>query len=180
MLEIGSGKGDFIIKKALQEPNKHFIALERDVSCAGVLAKKIVSSQITNVNLLAMDFDEAYEWLKEWRFAAIYLNFSDPWPKKRHEKRRLTYAPRFQKIVDLAEDGGLIQIKTDNQSFYAFTQKEAAKLVGLTCLNATEDYHFDAENDAMSEYERRFRELGQPICRLLYQKRGENDVPHFL
>jgi tRNA (guanine-N7-)-methyltransferase len=92
-LEIGAGKGDFVLAMALKGGN--WVALERESSIAGLLAKKVVSSEEKNIRVYPIDFDEAIETLKDYAFEGIYLNFSDPWPKKRHWKRRLTTAARL-------------------------------------------------------------------------------------
>ena len=119
--------------------------------------------------LLGGDFDDWLESLKQFRFDAIYLNFSDPWPKKRHAKRRLTYHERLKNIASLLKDGGQIVLKTDNPILYAFTLEEIP-LAGLRCVYETDAYDFDPVNDAMSEYEARFRAEGKNIHRIIIEK----------
>lgn len=165
-LEIGSGKGDFAI--SMCKRCKSYLALERELSVCGIMAKKVVESGATNIKLLPMDLDEAYEEIKSLRFDVVFLNFSDPWPKKRHWKRRLTERERLKKIFSLVKDGGELRIKTDNDDLYEFTKEEAAS-IGLNCIYDEFDYRFDEENDSMSEYERNFREQGKKIHRLIYK-----------
>ncbi len=89
-LEIGSGKGEFIIQMAKKYPNVHFLAVEVVRTVAGILTKRIVDENIDNVKVFAHDAETLFEMIPDGFFNKIYLNFSDPWPKKRHEKRRLT------------------------------------------------------------------------------------------
>ena len=167
-LEIGIGKGDFILGMQDILPG-HYLGLEKDVSIMGMAAKKVVSSGRTSIRLVADDFDVVYEDIMSLRFDVIFLNFSDPWPKARHKKRRLTFAPRLLKIAGLLKEGGEIRFKTDNDDLYAYTleQIEEAK---LSIALRQDEYEFDAANDAMSEYERNFRSVGKSIHRLIIKK----------
>lgn len=167
-LEIGIGKGDFIVAMAGKLPG-HFLGLERDDNVSGIAARKILESGAENIRIRKGDFDDLASEMAGLRFELIFLNFSDPWPKKKHGKRRLTYAPRLEKIASFLQEGGQIRIKTDNKGLYEFTLEQAA-LAKLRLLSATENYEFDGEGDAMSEYERNFRKQGNPIYRLIYQK----------
>ncbi|MDY6392657.1 MAG: tRNA (guanosine(46)-N7)-methyltransferase TrmB [Bacilli bacterium] len=167
-LEIGMGKGDFIISLS-QKKEGHFLGLERDLSVLATAAKKLEGKNYENLRLIGGDFDDLFPSLNAYRFDAIYLNFSDPWPKKRHAKRRLTYHERLKTIASLLKDGGQIIMKTDNPILYAFTLEEIP-LAGLKLVYETDHYEFDEENDAMSEYEARFRSLGQNIHRIIIEK----------
>lgn len=169
-LEIGSGKGNFLLSLAARNPEKHYLALERDVSCSGIFGKKIVESGLTNIRLMNMDFDEAAELFGNHRFKTIYLNFSDPWPKKKHAKRRLTFAPRLKKICSFLMEEAPLRIKTDNDGLYEFTKEEAATLP-LDLLLDEPDYKELDPDDALTEYEALFRKEGLPIHRLIYKKK---------
>ena len=166
-LEIGSGKGDFVIQMAAR--GGHWLALERDVSISGTLAKKIIASELPNIIMMSVDFDEVFPKLKPGVFAGVYLNFSDPWPKKKHWKRRLTTRERLSKMSKLLTVEGRLYIKTDNDSLYAFTQEESAK-AGLVLCESQFAYELDPTKDAMTEYESAFRAEGKPIHRLVYGK----------
>ncbi|MCH3908874.1 MAG: hypothetical protein LKF75_01645 [Bacilli bacterium] len=166
-LEIGAGKGDFVLGMALRGGN--FLALERDVSVCGHLGKRIADEERNNIKISPKDFDDIYPSLKGLKFKTIFLNFSDPWPKKKHWKRRLTTKERLTKMASILEDGGEIRFKSDNLSLYEFTKEEAVKAK----LNITLDepnYVFDEKDDVMSEYERNFREQGLPIHRLFIKR----------
>ena len=168
-LEIGMGKGDFMIERASRR-DAHFLGLERDVSIQGIAAKKIVNAELTNIKVCPHDFDFVLEELNKLRFDRIYLNFSDPWPKKKHAKRRLTYAPRLQEIANLLKPNGELRIKTDNDSLYSFTLEQIPLLKGVKMSINEEAYVFDSSDDSMSEYERNFREKGQNIHRIFLIK----------
>lgn len=171
LLEIGSGKGDFLLSLAQRYPARHFLALEKDVSICGIFAKKVLGADLQNIRLICGDFDAVKEELKSLRFSTIYLNFSDPWPKKRHEKRRLTTQGRLEEYLSLLIEGGLLRIKTDNDILYAFTQEEIAKVSGYEVLIDESSYEFDENEDAMSEYEKNFREQDKPIHRIIAKKK---------
>jgi tRNA (guanine-N7-)-methyltransferase len=166
------GKGDFLLDRAKKAPG-HYLGLERDLSVLGVAAKKILAEDIhTNIRLRGEDFDFLFEEeLQGLSFDAIYLNFSDPWPKRRHWKRRLTTRERLLKMNSLLKDGGKIVFKSDNRDLYQFTLEEA-KEAGFPILFFTEAYP-GGEDDVMSEYEKNFRSQNKPITRVILGKKGE-------
>lgn len=167
-LEIGAGKGDFVLSMA--EKGGNWVALERETSICGLLSKKVVDSGKKNILVYPSDFDAVTEALKAYAFDGIYLNFSDPWPKKKHWKRRLTTASRLFMMASLLKEGGHLYFKSDNLALYEFTKDEANKVAGLRLILDQPNYAFDAAGDAMSEYERNFRREGLPIHRLVYEK----------
>lgn len=169
-LEIGSGKGDFVIGMAAKNPNANFLAVERETSIAGILAKKVVESNLSNIRVINGDFDILLPELQQLKFNVVYLNFSDPWPKKRHEKRRLTHRKRLEQFATLIKDDGELRIKTDNDGLYAFSLEEIAFSPFEIYLNE-ENYIFDEENDIASEYEKNFRSQGKSIHRILMKKK---------
>ncbi len=168
-LEIGAGKGDFAVSYCLVNPNRYLISLERDISIAGLFAKKAVEAKIENLSIIPLDFDKAYEDLSHFRFDKIFMNFSDPWPKKKHEKRRLTFAPRLFKIASLLNEDGKIVIKTDNDLFYEFSKEQIA-IAEMRIIEDQPYYNELAQNDFMTEYERNFRNEGKSIHRLIVSK----------
>lgn len=168
-LEIGSGKGGFLLQISEKNPAKHYLALERDISICGTFAKKIEEKGISNIRLLPGDFDNLYEMIKDLRFDEIFLNFSDPWPKKKHAKRRLTTSSRLSNMASLLKENGLLKIKTDNDILYEFTLEEGAN-TSLKIVSNVLDYDGLDPLDAQSEYEANFRSVQKPIHRIIYQK----------
>lgn len=168
-LEIGSGKGKFLIDMAKKYPNKDFIGVERNVTCSGITAKKLVEEDIKNARLLFENADILLDVIKDGVVENIFLNFSDPWPKKKHAKRRLTAPGFLAKYHRVLASQGTIRIKTDNEALYRFTLENISESP-FVLLEYTENYQDLDEFDAMSEYEMNFRESGNPIYRLVVKK----------
>ncbi len=167
-VEIGSGKGDFIIQKARMNPNVHFLAIEKVRTVAGMMAKKLDDEVIDNVRVVPLDIATIFESFKKESINKIYLNFSDPWPKKKHAKRRLTYISFLENYYSLLKNNSYLIIKTDNDSLYDFSL-EQIELSKFTLVKAEFDYIFESD-DAMSEYEKKFREVGNKIHRIILKK----------
>lgn len=168
-IEIGSGKGDFILGMSRLYPEINFIAIEKVESVAGVMAKKIVDNDIKNVLIYPGDIVNLFSSLKDKSIGKIFLNFSDPWPKKKHAKRRLTFIKFLNEYYRLLKDGGELIFKSDNDGLYEFSLEEI-KLSKFNLIDYTFDYIFDDRCDAMSEYEKKFREKGQKIHRFVLKK----------
>ncbi len=170
-IEIGSGKGDFILSLASRNPNTNYLAIEKVKTVAGMMAKKVVESELNNVRVIAEDVEVLLGQLKENSVNKIYLNFSDPWPKKRHEKRRLTHINFLNKYYHVLKEGSFVVIKTDNDSLYEYTL-EVIPTSKFTLMKNEIDYIFE-EDDAMSEYEAKFRAKGNKIHRIILKKEGK-------
>lgn len=168
-IEIGSGKGDFILGMSRLYPDINFIAIEKVESVAGVMAKKIVDNDIKNVLIYPGDIVDLFSSLKDKSIGKIFLNFSDPWPKKKHAKRRLTFIKFLNEYYRLLKDDGELIFKSDNDGLYEFSLEEI-KLSKFNLIDYTYDYIFDDRCDAMSEYEKKFREKGQKIHRFVLKK----------
>ena len=169
VLEIGMGMGDFIIESAINNPNIQYIGLEKDRTCVGKVIRRLQDNNINNLKVLLADASHLPEIIKEKSVSHIYLHFSDPWPKKGHHKRRLTY-PTFLKMYYLIlKDGGLITFKTDNVSLFEDTL-EYIKDSGFKSLDINRDYHKINREEPLTSYERKFRDQGIPINYLLLQK----------
>lgn len=169
-LEIGSGKGQFLVDMAIKFPGQYFVGVERNTTCAGITAKKLVENvEIKNAKLIYDNADVVLMNLKDETVDNIFLNFSDPWPKKRHWKRRLSapsYLNNYYRI--LKKDGKLI-IKTDNPDLFAFS-KEMLESSKFILVSITDNYMDRDEFDAETEYEKSFREEGVAIHRLVVKK----------
>ena len=168
-LEIGSGKGKFLVDIAGLNPNLLIIGIERNVTCAGITCKKLVENEVTNARLMLTSADEILPSIKDNSIADIYLNFSDPWPKKRHFKRRLTYGTYLKQYYRILTKGGKLIIKTDNDDLFSFSQ-EMLSQSQFKLSEVLDDYDGKAPLDAMTEYEISFREKGQKIHRIVAVK----------
>ena len=171
-VEIGSGKGDFIATIAKMNPDKNYLAVERVRTVAGMLAKKIVDQELGNVRVFPNDVALIFDQLPDGFFKGIYLNFVDPWPKKKHAKRRLTFHTFLEQYYRLLKKDGLLIFKSDNDGLYEFTLEEIA-LTKFKLVSSEDDYQFDGSIDALTEYEFKFREKGQKIHRIVLEKKED-------
>lgn len=168
-MEIGSGKGDFIVTMAKKNPNINYLAVEKVRTVAGMMAKKIVEEEIPNVKVFANDIYFIFDEIGDNSVDEIYLNFVDPWPKKRHEKRRLTYINFLNHYYRILKPGGKLIFKSDNDGLFEFSNEELKK-TKFKILLSEDKYDFDESNDAMTEYETKFRNKGQNIHRIIVKK----------
>lgn len=164
-IEIGMGKGDFIIGMAKEHPNVNFIGIEMFDSVIVRAVQKLEYEQISNLKLIRMDANEI-DKVFDREINAIYLNFSDPWPKKRHEKRRLTSHNLLKKYDNIfVSDKKIIQ-KTDNIDLFSYSI-ESLSTYGYILKNVTMDLYSNMiEGNIPTEYEKRFNEKKVKICRL--------------
>jgi tRNA (guanine-N7-)-methyltransferase len=164
-IEIGMGKGQFLSELALRNPDINYIGIEKFTSVLLRGSEKMSTLEINNVRLLNIDALELNEVFDKDEVALIYLNFSDPWPKNAHAKRRLTserFLPIYQNILD---KDGEIHFKTDNRLLFEYSL-ESINNYGLIMKNISLDLHkSDYPDNIMTEYEERFSQFG-PIYRL--------------
>ena len=160
-LEIGMGKGNFILNMALKNPNINFIGVEKYSSVASIAIKKINEVKPENLKILVGDISK-YEELLKSKIDTIYLNFSDPWPKDRHAKRRLT-SLNYLKLYDtlFKKDAKIIQ-KTDNDNLFEFSL-DSYKEYGYSINNISYDLHSENIDNVMTEYEEKFSKMGIKI-----------------
>lgn len=164
-IEIGMGKGDFIIGMAKQNPNINYIGIEMYDSVIVRAVQKLENEYVSNLKLIRMDANEI-DKVFEKEVNTIYLNFSDPWPKERHSKRRLTSHNLLSKYDSLFSGTKKICQKTDNIDLFAFSI-ESLSTYGYTLKNVTLDlYNNMVKGNVSTEYEKRFNEKGIKICRL--------------
>ena len=168
-LEIGSGKGQFLVDMAKKFPNKFFVGVERNVTCAGFTAKKLVEAELPNARLMFINAEVLMPNIKDNSIEGIILNFSDPWPKKRHHKRRLTAISYLNNYYRVLRKDGRLFIKTDNSDLFAFTLENIEESP-FKVINKTDDYNDYDEFDTMTEYEKSFRDEGIPIHRIVLEK----------
>lgn len=166
-IEIGCGKGDFIVGTAEKEPDVNFLAVEKVSDVLVIAAEKVKASGLENVRVCCIDAKELTEIFEAHTIDRIYLNFSDPWPKARHEKRRLTYRTFLEIYKQILKKDGAIYFKTDNRGLFDFSLEEF-KEFGIRMEKLTFDLHNSEymEGNVMTEYEKRFSSMGVPINRV--------------
>lgn len=163
-VEIGCGKGRFITEMAKQNPGDYFVAVEGQPSVAHKALKLADSMDIGNLRFYIGYVDSPEGMCAKNELAGIYLNFSDPWPKKRHAKRRLTHHKKLIAYSRLVGEEGFIQFKTDNDGLFESALEEI-EIAGLEISELTRDLHNSkyAHNNIMTEYEEKFSNLGEKI-----------------
>ena len=163
--EIGCGKGKFIVQNASENPDINFIGIERQTTIMAIAARK-TSSEMKNIALIRGDAETLEDLFSPEELSRIYLNFSDPWPKKRWAKRRLTHRHFLEIYKSLLKGDNEIFLKTDNTVFFESSLNEFCE-TGWRLSNISLDLHNSGyEGNIMTEYEERFSGLGQPIYRL--------------
>lgn len=169
-IEIGMGKGDFIIEKARLNPNINFIGIEKYASVLVYAMKKLENIELPNLKIINIDAGTINETFSK-EIDKIYLNFSDPWPKKKHSNRRLTSYIFLDKYKDIFKKDYIIEMKTDNQNLFEYS------LVSLSQNNykleyVTFDlYNDDLEGNVQTEYEKKFVSKGMSIHKLVAVQR---------
>lgn len=166
-IEIGTGKGQFIIEMAKQNPHVNFVGIELQTSVLLSVLEKQLEEELPNLLLLQADAANLQEYFEEGEVGRIYLNFSDPWPKNRHEKRRLTYKTFLTTYEKVLADDGEIIFKTDNQGLFEYSlvsfSEYGAKLEDVKL----DLHHSDVEDNVMTEYEEKFSKKGNRIYRAI-------------
>ena len=169
-IEIGMGKGDFIIGMAKTHPNINFIGIEMFSSVLARAVQKLEELKLNNLYLINVDASNI-DKIFDKEIDTIYLNFSDPWPKKRHAKRRLTSSLFLEKYDTIFKGEKKIFQKTDNINLFAYSI-ESLSNYGYIFKNVTMDlYENEPEDNVRTEYEKRFIEKNIKICRLEAYKR---------
>lgn len=165
-IEIGMGKGNFIIGMAEKYPNINFIGIEMYDSVLVRAVQKLAEKEekLSNLRLIKMDAIEIEEVFDK-EISCIYLNFSDPWPKKRHAKRRLTSKEFLQRYDAIFKSEKVIFQKTDNNDLFEFSM-ESLQEYGYTLKNVTRDLHSENIENVQTEYEEKFSNNGVKINRL--------------
>ena len=170
-IEIGMGKGQFILTLASQNPEINYIGIERYSSVLLRALEKYESEEFDqpeNVRFICMDANEIADVFAPEEVAKIYLNFSDPWPKARHARRRLTSVQLLSQYEKVLKEGGLVEFKTDNRSLFEFSLEQVEE-AGWTLQSHTFDLHNNEElnkGNVMTEYEAKFSSMGNPIHKL--------------
>lgn len=165
-IEIGCGKGSFITGMAQKHPKINFIAIEKVPEVLVMAAEKAVENGLKNVFFMDMDAEKIEELFVKGEIRRIYLNFSDPWKKKKQAKRRLTHKNFLTRYKNLLNEGDYIYFKTDNRALFEFSLNSFAE-ENFKLENISFDLHnSDYKENVMTEYEKRFSEAGMPIYRV--------------
>ena len=165
-IEIGMGKGQFITGMAKAHPEINYIGVEMQVSVVSIALDKLIEQPLPNLKLLHVDGSALTEYFADSEVDQIYLNFSDPWPKNRHEKRRLTYKTFLAVDEQILRPNGEIHFKTDNQGLFEYSLASFSQY-GMILKQVWLDLHQSQfEGNIMTEYEEKFSSKGQRIYRV--------------
>lgn len=160
-MEIGMGKGDFILNMALKYPNINFIGVEKYSAVASIAIKKIMDYELDNLKIFIGDAINLPDYLFQ-KISTIYLNFSDPWPKAKHDKRRLTHENYLRFYDNLFINKKHIIMKTDNDELFNFSE-ESFLNYGYKIVKKSYDLHSEDIYNIETEYEKKFSAKGLPI-----------------
>ena len=165
-IEVGSGKGGFITGMAKANPDINYIGIDIQKTVLSYALDKVLEADVPNVKLLWVDGDSLTNYFEDGEIDLLYLNFSDPWPKKKHEKRRLTYKTFLDTFKQILPPEGQIHFKTDNRGLFEYSLVSFSQY-GMILLGVWLDLHAsDYEGNVMTEYEAKFSSKGQVIYRV--------------
>lgn len=178
-IEVGMGKGRFLMDMAKKHPDINYVGIEMYDSVLIRALQKLedlheAGEGLSNLYFMRMDARNLPEVFEKGEVKKIYLNFSDPWPKARHAKRRLTsreFLARYEKVL---ADDGVVEFKTDNRPLFDFSLEEVGEVENWELLAHTFDLHHNEEmmvGNVMTEYEEKFSSMGNPICKLIMKQK---------
>lgn len=173
-IEVGMGKGQFITTLAIQNPEINYIGIEKysSVLVRGLEKLEALEPCPSNIRFIRMDAENICSMFAEGEVSRIYLNFSDPWLKDRHAKRRLTSLQFLKRYNKILAPGGQIEFKTDNRDLFQFSL-EQVEPAGWKLISSTWDLHHDEtmnSGNVMTEYEQKFSAQGNPICKMVISR----------
>ncbi len=172
-IEVGMGKGRFMMDMAEAHPDINYIGIEMYSSVLLRALQKMEERELSNLRFILMDAATIESVFDKGEVEKIYLNFSDPWPKDRHAKRRLPSRQFLGRFAGVLEDGGMIEFKTDNRVLFDFALEEV-EAGGFELIQSTFDLHNNEEmmeGNIMTEYEEKFSSIGNPICKYIIRKK---------
>ena len=169
-IEVGTGKGQFVLGMAKQNPDINYIGIELFDSVIVCALEKIVEAEKpSNLRLLKVNGEDLQKFFGKGDVSRVYLNFSDPWPKTRHAKRRLTHEGFLAIYESILIDNGEVHFKTDNRGLFEYSLV-SMNHYGMKLNYVSLDLHVnEPEDNVKTEYEEKFSAKGQPIYRLEYQ-----------
>lgn len=171
-IEVGMGKGQFIMTLAQQNPDINYIGIEKYSSVLVRALEKYHTYEGDNIFFLRMDAEEIADVFDENEVSRIYLNFSDPWPKDRHARRRLPSKEFLARYDQILVPDGKVEFKTDNRGLFDFAL-EQREIAGWNLDGCTFDLHHDEnmnEGNVMTEYEEKFSSMGNPIYKMIISR----------
>lgn len=171
-IEIGMGKGRFLMEMAKRHPEVNYVGIEKYSSVLLRAIQKMEEDELPNVRFIRMDAEDIVNVFGTEEADRIYLNFSDPWPKDRHAKRRLPSRQFLARYDEILKKDGTIEFKTDNRLLFDFALEELEP-AGWKADVVTFDLHGDeklVQGNVMTEYEERFSSMGNPICKYIIRR----------
>ena len=168
-IEVGMGKGRFITALSMLNPDINYIGIEKYSSVLYRALEKMDGLKLTNLYFIRMDAEDICDVFERNEISKIYLNFSDPWPKDRHAKRRLTSKNFFERYDKILIPEGKVEFKTDNNDLFEFSLEQIPE-AGWNLAAVTRDLHNDEAmniGNVMTEYEEKFSSAGNPINKLI-------------
>lgn len=162
-IEVGTGMGTFITTLAQENPDINYVGIEIDKNVIINVVEKVIELDLTNVRLLLLDANTLMDYFNENEVDKVYLNFSDPWPKTRHQKRRLTHSRFLSSYKQLLKPDSIVEFKTDNRGLFEFSLISMNEY-GMNFEGLNLDVHDDEPADNIrTEYEEKFSQRGHKI-----------------
>ena len=171
-IEVGMGKGKFLMELAQQNPDINYVGIEMYSSVLIKAIQKRETLELTNICFMCVDARKLADIFKKGEVAKIYLNFSDPWPKDRHARRRLPSKEFLARYDQILVPDGKVEFKTDNRGLFNFAL-EQREIAGWNLDGCTFDLHHDEnmnEGNVMTEYEEKFSSMGNPIYKMIISR----------
>ena len=171
-IEIGMGKGKFITTLAMENPDINYIGIEKYSSVLIRAIERCEEIEVPNLRFIRMEAEYICDVFEKGEVDRIYLNFSDPWPKDRHAKRRLTSKQFFERYDVILKKDGIVEFKTDNDLLFQFSLEQVPE-AGWELIEQTWDLHNDErlmQGNVMTEYEQKFSSMGNPICKMIISR----------
>jgi tRNA (guanine-N7-)-methyltransferase len=172
-IEIGTGKGQFITGMAKANPDINYIGIELQESVIVSALDRLIEAELPNVKLMNVNGAELAKYFESGDVSRVYLNFSDPWPKTRHEKRRLTFKSFLEVYESILVKNGEIHFKTDNQGLFEYSLVSFSHYGMLLKYVSLDLHNSDFEGNIMTEYEEKFSSRGSRIyrCEVQFQSK---------
>ena len=171
-IEIGMGKRKFITTLAMENPDINYIGIEKYSSVLIRAIERCEEIEVPNLRFIRMEAEYICDVFEKGEVDRIYLNFSDPWPKDRHAKRRLTSKQFFERYDVILKKDGIVEFKTDNDLLFQFSLEQVPE-AGWELIEQTWDLHNDErlmQGNVMTEYESKFSQMGNPIHKLIAKR----------